>query len=48
MPKKLTHEEYVQKLKLENPTIEILSKYNVDILPRLKYVGFFDYQHNCN
>ena len=28
MPKKLTHEEYVQKLKLENPTIEILSKYN--------------------
>ena len=28
MPKKLTHEEFIEKLKLENPTIEVLTKYN--------------------
>ena len=28
MPKKLSHTEYVEKLKIENPTIELLSQYN--------------------
>lgn len=28
MPKKLSHEEYIQKLAIENPTIELLSQYN--------------------
>lgn len=28
MPKKITHEEYVEKLARENPTIELLSQYN--------------------
>ena len=28
MPKKLTHKEFVEKLKIENPNIELLSEYN--------------------
>ena len=28
--------------------IKIYDILKIDILPRLKCVGFFDYQHNCN
>ena len=45
MPKKLTHEEYIEKLAIENPDIEVVSQYQgnkkyitvkFDILPLLK------------
>ena len=27
MPKKITHEEFIEKIKVKNPNIEILGKY---------------------